>query len=335
MAGKTRMTNGASGKFQTTGTIQTTLSAKRKQWLECVHGDDENSIRRQITDLLCDLREWWTINSALRFTSRDENGEPKVWRLLHELLNRCFVTKQMVTVRRLCDRNPFEGKNEVWSLVSLLDDMKNHVRLLTRNAIFEGEGIRYDLLAIERDVERERLAATSGNEDGNAYSRWTSAVIEQRRSKRRHEELDLLAGVKSAARSGDDSVRPELFDAMKLCLTNTCDDTCKKVNKFLAHAATPKDRPEGVSSSETPAALFDAARVVKETFDFASCIVLGTGCPLLPEGELFDVLEYIECSQVRVEDVPEVRRVWVETGQKLSASFADAGEFIEGLGVFA
>jgi len=333
MASTTRMTNGGSGNLQMKGTVQTTLSAKREQWLQCIHGDDENSMRRQIMDLLGDLRAWWTINSARGLTPCDENGEPKAWRLLHGLLNRCFVTKQMVTVRRLCDGYPFEGNNEVWSLVSVLDDMKKHAHLLTRKAIFDEEQVPYDLEAIERDVERERLALTSGNGDRNSYCRLTSAVIEQRRAVRRHEELDLLAGVKNEDRSANDQVRPEFFDAMILRLRTTCNDICKKVNKFLAHAATPEDRPEGVSSSQTPAALFDAARVIKETFDFASSVILGKGCLSLLASELVDHLEYIECPLVRKEDVPKVRRVWDETAQKLSASFGNAEEFIKGLGV--
>lgn len=331
MAGQIPRTNDAPQKLETIPSVQTTLSEKRKKWLDCLHGNDENAIQRQIYGLLWDLRSWWTINCARGLTPRDDNGDPKSWRLLHGLLNRCFVTKQMVTVRRLCDRCPFEGKYEVWSLVSLLGDMKDHAHFLTRKAIFEEEGIRYDLAAIERDVERELRARVSQSVIGNSHNSSTSALIEQGFSERLHEEVDRLAGVASVNRAANDQVCPELFDKLTSRLKTTCEDTCQKVNKFLAHAATPNDRPDDLTSSQAPAALFDSARALKETFDFVSRVVGAQGMSL-PEGELVDMLEYIECPLVCKEDVPKVRHVWDETGQKLSASFADLGEFIAGLG---
>jgi hypothetical protein len=134
-------------------------------------------------------------------------------------------------------------------------------------------------------------------------------------------------------RTGTDQVRPKLFEALRARLETTCNDTHQKVNKFIAHAATPRTRPKSLSSSQTPAALFDAARVIKQTFDLVSNIVLGKGCPLLPAVELVDNLEYIECPLVYKENVPQVRRVWDETKERLAAPIGDVGEFIRGLGL--
>lgn len=336
MASRLPRTNAVSGKDQTVPTVHATLGAKRKQWLECIGGDDENALRHQIMDLLLDLREWWTINSALRFTPRDKNGELKTSRLLHGLLNRCFVAKQMMSVRRLCDDSyPFEnqkkGRSEVWSLVSLLKDMKKHADLLTRGAIFDEEGVRYDIAAIQRDVEHTKIALTSGNGGMNCYIRSTQLTRDRVRSEQRHYELDLVTGVAIHARSEEDRIQSVLFDKMRSRVQKTCEDIAKKVHRFLAHAATPTVRPQALSSSETPAALFDAARVIKETVDFVSSVVLGSECLILPAVTPVDNLEHIECPLLCKEDIPDIRDVWNETGRKLFASFGSAGEFIDGL----
>lgn len=327
MAAQVPLTRTALRKSQKTAPARTTLGTKRRQWLECLHGKDPNSIRRQIEGLLWDLRSWWTINSARGLTPCDENGDVKGFGLLHGLLNGCFVTSQMVALRRLCDPPPHNPKHKpvwetekgVWSLVWLLDDMKDNACLLTRKAIFRAEKIRYNLKAMEREVERELRAPL--------------ASVELSVSQQRHEDVDLLAGVPSTSRTANDQVRVHLFEALRSRLETTCGDTLQKVNKFIAHAATPRTRPKSLSSSQTPAALFEAARVIKQTFDFVSNVVLGKACPLLPAVELVDNLEYIECPLVYKEHLPQVRRVWDETKERLTAPIGDVGEFIKGLGL--
>ena len=121
MVTQTSKSNGAPRTPRTTPSGETTLSIKRKQWLECLHGEDENSIGRQIEGLLWGLCSWSTINYARKLAPRDENGGAMGCGLLHGLLDRCFVTSQMLAVRRLCDGSYSmdHKKQGIWSVVAL------------------------------------------------------------------------------------------------------------------------------------------------------------------------------------------------------------------------
>lgn len=316
-------------------TAPATLADKRAEWLECLHGDDDNSIRRQFENLLWDLLSWSTINGARRWAPHDETGKVKGFALLHGLLDRCFATTVMAGVRRLCDPsntidNPGRG---VWSLVSLLRDMTEHAGLFTREAIFRADRIPFDLGTLHAEARGgTRESVSTGAAQGTSENR-ASAPIRESASRDRDEQVDLLAGVARGTRSQDDQVRPEVFEQLKKRVTTTCEQTRKKVNKFLAHAANPQSRSTLVdkSSSVTPADLFKTVMVCKDTFDFVSEVVLGKGYPLLSAVELVDNLENIECPLINKDDVPHVRRVWNETKARLSGSYGDVEDFLKGL----
>ncbi len=293
----------------------TTLIDKPKQWLECFHGDDNNTINRQVSGLLSDLWSWWTINAARQWTARNEKGDPKGFGLLHGLLDRCFATSHMTAVRRLCDKSPFTGKKGVWSLVSLLDDMALHTHLLTRRSLAETERPGYD----------PKLASPA------------EALFEFNQTESHHNTIDLLSGIAADSRSDADQVRPESLAVLQRQLETTCKDVCEKVNKFLAHAAAPESRSALIddSSSVTPADFLNTATAIREASYFVSEVLLRRAfCPL-PWSFLYDPLEYIECPLVSKEDVPKVRRVWEVTRNKLAASFGDEVEFIKRLGLNA
>jgi len=332
MARRNSKTNNAPRTPRTTPSRKATLGPKRKKWLECLHGEDENAIGRQIDALLWDLRSWSTINDARRWAPQDENGNPMVCGMMHGLLDRCFATTQLVAVRRLCDgsysiENPRRG---VWSLVSLLKDMKENAHLLTRRAMFRAEGLRYDLKSLERDRERVLRARQFGPEEGTAMPSSSSPVELLHTAEQRHKQVDLLAGVANTERSGNDQVRPELFEALRSRLEATSADARDRVNKYLAHAAPPKIRPNSLTSSPTPKAFFTAASVIKETFDFISEVVLGEGYVFFGV-ELVDNLEHIDCPLVRTEDVPRVQSVWDKTKDRFPSSCRDWGQFVNDL----
>lgn len=295
------------------------LSAKRPEWLECLYGDDPNSIGYQVYVLLDDFESWWTINEARRYAPRDPNGAVEGFGLLHGLLNRCFATSQMVAVRRFCDRYPIDDKKRgVWSLRSLLVDLTEHAPLLTRQAIFAAEGLRDDLQELEREAERAVRDFTA------------DPLAELATSRRRHRDLDLLSGKTETNRSAQDHIRPQVFEALRVRLEATCKEICDKVDKFLAHAGTPQSRKALItdSSEVTPSDLRVAAIEIKDIFDFVSNIVLPRparhgnsvplGCMTICVPEAFDRLEHIEQPLVVPEDIPSVRRAQEQMRARLS-----------------
>lgn len=297
-----------------------TLAVKRHQWLECLYGDDPNSIGYQVYVLLDDFLSWWTINEARRFTPQDEKGAVKGSALMHGLLDRCFATSQMVAVRRLCDSAyRIDDKTRgVWSLNSLLGDLAKHTLLLTRQVILATEGLGDDPESLEREAYQAVRNSAS----------YPQARLAQFRSRNR--DVDLLAGITSNDRSANDRARPEVFEGLQRRLNTTCKDICDKVNKFLVHAGTPESRNELIDDSweVTPNDLREAAIEIRDTFDFVSNVVLPRpasqgnhvprGCMTIPTAELFDPLEHMDQPLILTQDLRRVRDIREEMKAKLS-----------------
>lgn len=311
-----------------------TLGTKRKQWIRCLDSKDPNSITTQLSSLLWDLRVWSTLNFARTLTERDENGKPKGWAEMHGLINRGFLTVQMIAIRRLCDgayelNHPRKG---VWSLIALLNDMEQHAGLLTRKALCKAHGRRFDLKQLHGEAGsemRKELTECGETRFGSRGARLMELSI----SRAWHRGIDILTGVSCRNRSAEDSVRPILFRRLRRRLDKACKDIRWKATKYLAHNATPKSRRgRRPSLAETPAALFEAARVASEAYYFLGR-VLGAGSPLTVAAELVDCLEHIECPLISVSDIPKVREHWHKENERLSTSFSDLRSFVKQLGV--
>lgn len=318
-------------------TAPATLADKRAEWLKCLHGDDDNSIRRQLENLLWDLLSWSTINDARRWAPHDETGKVKGFALLHGLLDRCFATTVMVGVRRLCDAayTIDDPKRGVWSIASLLTDMQKHAELFRRDDMLQAEGIALALPAVQGQGFQALRKSVTRNVAGLRDGTLGSSVYEESWCQRRHDQIDVLVGVATANRSGRDSVPPDFFEKLKTKLSKECKTLNEKVNKFIAHAAPPHSRFQLVddSSQVTPASLFSAVFAIKKAFDFISEIVLGKGWPLVPAAEVVDNLENIECPLVNKERIPEVRCAWDKTKVRLSASYGDDRAYLKEVGM--
>jgi len=292
-----------------------TLEQKRAEWQECLYGDDVNSIGYQVWQIHEDLCAWMTINEARNFAPRSEKGEVQGFGLLHSLLNRTFYTSLMLAVNRQNDRNTSKDVNkDVWSLKSLLEDMKKNVHLFTRAAILEEDGVPLDLTHLKADASK-----------GDNFD----ALLKLRHAEKAHARVDRLTGTNRGNRSAHDRVQEAVFDRMIARLGDATKKINSHCNKFLGHAATSGSRSAVNLGPIVLKELLDAVTVVRTIFKFISDVLVlepraPSGAPLplgqarFPTAKLYDELEYIDCPLVAAHDVPRVIEKHREIQERLS-----------------
>ena len=111
---------------------------RRDLWIECFNGNDPHSIMNQICRMVWNTAAFQVINEARRLARPAEENTVQLSGLIHELIDEGFFEGQLLAIRRLTDTYPITDDSrgrDVWSLTSLLDDMRNHVHLMTRGKL--------------------------------------------------------------------------------------------------------------------------------------------------------------------------------------------------------
>lgn len=213
------------------------LVEKRAEWLECLHGSDRNSVTNQLHRMMWDAASFRVINRGRFLTAHDDAGKPRVSGLLHGLLNQTFAASQAARIRRLMDARKPGEKNAVLSLTSLIADLGEHADILTRKAIFDAEGLPYNASPI-----KEQEANSKPGKIGTFGQAFAIPPEPSHLREERHSELDRLCAVTANERQPTDKIRTEVFDDLKCFLDKACGPVEHYVNKYIAHAATPRSR---------------------------------------------------------------------------------------------
>src|SRR3989339_1821041 len=120
------------------------FKTKRELWIQCLNGEDKNSIMKQIYHMIWNAAVFKIVNESIRLAPVDKNGVKQLNGMVFNLVDNCFFESQFIAIRRLTDSNSLEGNKSVFSLIPLLLDMKNNIRLLTRSNYFKVEGLEYN-----------------------------------------------------------------------------------------------------------------------------------------------------------------------------------------------
>jgi hypothetical protein len=208
------------------------LKTKFKEWEEWLVGNDINSIKNQIHNMIWDSAIFQSINECRKYAPKNEKGEVELNGEVHQFINRCFFETQSLAIRRFLDK-----RNDVISLFRLVNDIEKNRRLLTRENILAVHGYPY-----EYEKERKRILKEADSKVPPGTPIIIGADYDKcEQSDYTHQFIDLLAGVDSSKRQPDDTVNPKIFEWLKQKL-GSCEKICEFVNKFLAHSATPESR---------------------------------------------------------------------------------------------
>lgn len=281
---------------------------KRDEWLECLAGDDRNSVKRQVWRLLWNTATFRILNHARLLAATGTNGEPQLSGLMHEFMNDGFFAYQLVSIRRLSDSSPAGGRRGVFSLRRLLLDLEENAALFTRRNMMDAEGLNYDY----SEVEARFLAFVSQKRAAGERAYSIPRELAYRVDENRHMDIDALSGTKPERRAETDSVRKEIFRVLLTRFDKACSEIELYTNKFLAHAATPESRAaENADSVKvTLAHIYDAHKVICEIANFVSISLLGESNVVGLATPQFDQFEYIDRPLVTDDQIDELRNVW-------------------------
>jgi hypothetical protein len=139
------------------------------------------------------------------------------------------------------ERGSTNPAKQVVSLRRVLDDIKTHRHLITREHYVAHDGLPYD----PESGERDHIDRTIKQSKGGAHFDWLPTTGPRAWSVAQmvHQRFDKLSGVTPDQRSRSDLIRKEVFDKVEALLSDSgWRDIAEFGNKFVAHAADEHSR---------------------------------------------------------------------------------------------
>jgi hypothetical protein len=141
-----------------------------------------------------------------------------------------YAATQGLAIRRLVDK-----RRGVISPQKLLDDIRNHICLFTRENFVSGEGLPYD-----HQGAMQELLTRSGTAGGYAPNTGSMAFVH---SMQAHAVFDQLAGTQSGSRT--DKIPKRLIGTIERWLkVQDIEEVVEWTNMRIAHAADQESCPE-------------------------------------------------------------------------------------------
>ncbi len=186
------------------------------RWKRILAGDDPNSVEQQMLALAWDDTVYRCFNEALRLTERNKSDLSPPGTLV-ELIHKAFFANQVMLIRRLFDYRSTKSGKEVYSIRTVMGELRDHQSLITRENYVCYDGTPYEA------------------------SKNSSMWREERVCLSRHAVFDTLSLTDPKDRNRSDLLDGELLVNLETHLR--ADDLLRKyVNKYLAHGADPSNR---------------------------------------------------------------------------------------------
>lgn len=284
------------------------FKSRRELWIQSLEGDDPNSIKRQIRTMVWNTAAYRIINEARRIAPPAEEGGVQLNGMMHRLIDKGFFESQLLAIRRLAQGGSLaeDQERDVYSISSLLEDMKAHVQLVTRANLFQAEGLPYDVDYLQVASCQTRVET--------APPAYYSQELDLRRLRERHAEVDSLTGVTPDRRSPDDTVSVRLLSCLNQKVLDAYADIRPYINKFLAHPATPESR--GIVNADgiriTLDHLYQAHEGICKVANFIGRYLLTGGYTSFLAVPQYDQFAYIDRPLVTKEGIESLKRVWDE-----------------------
>jgi len=194
------------------------LALFRCHFISCqkiLSGKDKHAITNQIQDIVWDDTVYRTYDEARRLSEESNNRKTGLSGTLIELIDNTFIVSQIMAIRRLIDPNEWRIERKVYSLPSIIAEIKINKHLYTRENYVCFDGLSYEKKGLKRLDELENM--------------------------KRHMNYDYLAETKETDRKRNDQISNNVFEELKRLLAKT-ELIRSYSNKFIAHAAAPGNR---------------------------------------------------------------------------------------------
>lgn len=213
---------------------------KRTEWLHLLNGKDDHAVCRQISAMLWNDAVFRVANETRRLSRKA--GYPSSSRnwSLAQFMDQGFVATQTLSIRKLMERALNKPARQVISLRRVLDDIKEHRALFTRENYVAHDGLPYDPAPVKQAYVDKIISRGSG-----VHGEWidTTGPRAWSMSELAHEKFDQLSGVTLEHRSRGDLIRDAVFEDVEAILAESgWENIAEFGNKFIAHAADEHSR---------------------------------------------------------------------------------------------
>lgn len=269
---------------------------KRKEWERLLLDKSSHSVSNQVTNMFWNDIVFRTFNEGRKLTVKRNSPECGLNGPLMRLLDAGFVESQIMAIRRLTDRNFRDPEKAVISLIRLIDDIKEHSHLITRENYLCYDGTTY--------------TEPSSMEDLPKWIRWRD----------RQRNFDKMSGIPENKRARSDKINGSLIKRLEKNL-RACDGLRKYANKFIAHASDPQTNPE-LSEDEkniTLDKLDECYRGIVRTASFWGAMLLheySLGCLATPQ---YNQLKNLDKPMVTKEDMKKLGMFWEERDREVGS----------------
>ena len=250
-------------------------------WKKALGPKDPNSLIQQLSSVCWNIAVHKAIEASWRTVTAEDGDTINMNRLLYHFTTNNFNKTLCLELRRLTDSGTLErsdpkGKDlSVFSLHSVLADLKKHREEFTRRRLFICRGIEYDLGTIRRRHDEW----IQHNPRGGGF---VPRELNEEHSRYCHVEWDRFCRLSANSRSPNDCIP---LDYLNLLIREVVKMRRRLVivDKYFAHAATPQSRaPVAEKDIVTPAELVEMTINCGRLVNSVSSI-LGEGpYPFLP-----------------------------------------------------
>jgi AbiU2 len=188
---------------------------KIRRWCQILTGDDIHSIFNQIQDMVWNDTVYRTFNEARRLSEETNDPSTGLPGTVIELLDLSFLMSQTMAIRRLTDSHEWRPERAVYSLPSLIEEIKESKAFFSRENY-----VCYDGIPFEGDKLQHPQDLVHSS---------------------RHSVFDLLSGTDKDHRNRYDKINEKIFKELQREISKT-DLIRAYSNKFVAHAAAPDNR---------------------------------------------------------------------------------------------
>jgi hypothetical protein len=219
------------------------------QWSRSLSGDDDaNTLVSQMCDLCWDISIIKSIISSWEKeynVGKDFSPNQLIYHLLID--NTLYII--CLKLRRLTEHGTLKkigGRDKsVYSIHSVLDDIKTNIPNYSRKSFFMCKQVEYDIESIKR--KREEFINSQHNENMQRNLRRAIAIphdLQWEITDGYHKLWDTLCCIESTDRKESDIINIEYINKLILESDKISNEIDYITNKYIAHASTPESRAD-------------------------------------------------------------------------------------------
>lgn len=201
-------------------------------WRSCLLETDVNSVIMRIRDI-CRNMIVFIILTTIRKLDREVNPcQQPSSRAFDYFVDEHFYTSQLTLLRSMVDSASFDGQRGVYSLRSVIGNMRKHLLGFTREDYFQFNGLTYSI---------EKAAQLHNEFVQNNHFLFIPNYTDWEKTEVAHNAFDVLAECDHGMGLKTDQINFEIFEKLELLL-KPVDELKVYVDKYIAHSATPFSR---------------------------------------------------------------------------------------------